>query len=190
MARPARTAAAGKPAKSPVTKTKAAAEKVKKAPVSAASKKVRSHPPYYEMIKEAIATLKERTGSSVPAIAKFVEDKEGKNLPPNFKKLLFIQLKKFVASGKLTKVKNSYKLAAPVKPEKKPVAEKKPAAAVPKKEAPKRKRAAGADDKEKKPKKTAAAKKTAVKKTPVKKAPTKKVVKPKSLKSPAKKMKK
>ncbi|CAI9110362.1 OLC1v1010370C1 [Oldenlandia corymbosa var. corymbosa] len=41
------------------------------------------------MIKEAIATLKERTGSSVPAIAKFVEDKEGKNLPPNFKKLLF-----------------------------------------------------------------------------------------------------
>lgn len=143
------------------------------------------------MIKEAIETLKERSGSSVYAIAKFVEDKQGSNLPPNFKKLLSVQLKKLLASEKLTRVKNSYKLSAPVKAaEKKP---KKPVAE--KKEAPKRKRTpAAAEAKEKKPKKkattAAAPKKAPVKKTPVKKAPVKKVVKPKSIKSPAKKAKK
>ncbi|XP_022759681.1 histone H1-like [Durio zibethinus] len=70
------------------------------------------HPPYLEMICEAISTLKDRTGSSQPAIAKFIEDKYNKMLPPNFKKLLSVQLKKFVNSEKLVKVKNSYKISS------------------------------------------------------------------------------
>nr|MCH1932803.1 histone H1/H5 family protein [Shewanella shenzhenensis] len=49
-----------------------------KAKKAAAPRKARStatHPPYAEMISEAIATLKERTGSSQYAIGKFLEDK-------------------------------------------------------------------------------------------------------------------
>ncbi|GMJ09208.1 hypothetical protein HRI_004590000 [Hibiscus trionum] len=70
------------------------------------------HPPYLEMIGEAISTLKDRTGSSQPAIAKFIEDKYSKTLPPNFKKLLSVQLKKFVKSEKLVKLNNSYKISS------------------------------------------------------------------------------
>ena len=61
------------------------------------------------MITEAIVALKEKTGSSQYAIAKFIEEKH-KQLPPNFKKLLLIHLKKFVAAGKLMKVRGSYKI--------------------------------------------------------------------------------
>ncbi|KAL5663006.1 hypothetical protein ACJX0J_023114, partial [Zea mays] len=80
------------------------------------------------MVSEAITSLKERTGSSSYAIAKFVEDKHKDKLPPNFRKLLNVQLKKLVAGGKLTKVKNSYKLSsAATKPNPKPkAAPKKP----------------------------------------------------------------
>ncbi|WJX12051.1 hypothetical protein P8452_02590 [Trifolium repens] len=73
-----------------------------------------SHPTYEEMIKEAIVTLKEKTGSSQIAIAKFIEEKH-KNLSPNFKKLLLQALKKNVASGKLVKVKGSFKLSPATK---------------------------------------------------------------------------
>ncbi|EEF47314.1 histone H1 [Ricinus communis] len=71
-----------------------------------------NHPPYFEMISEAISTLKERTGSSQPAIAKFIEHKYKTQLPPNFKKQLSVQLKKFVKSEKLDKIKNSYKISS------------------------------------------------------------------------------
>ena len=75
------------------------------------------------MITEAIVPLKERTGSSQYAITKFIEEKH-KQLPSNFRKLLLVQLKKHVASEKLVKVKNSYKLpsarSAPSKAAKKP----------------------------------------------------------------------
>ncbi|XP_021894262.1 histone H1-like, partial [Carica papaya] len=116
-------------------KTKAAREaKVAKA---AAQKKARSspsHPPFLQMITDAIVALKERTGSSQYAITKFNEEKH-KQLPSNFRKLLLFHLKKSVASGKLVKVKNSFKLAptrsAPVKPASAPA--KKPAAVKPKK---------------------------------------------------------
>jgi len=64
------------------------------------------------VISEAIAALKERTGSSSVAIGKYVEEKHGAKLPPNFRKLLAGQLKKLAAAGKLTRVKNSFKLAA------------------------------------------------------------------------------
>ncbi|XP_047336469.1 histone H1-like [Impatiens glandulifera] len=93
----------------PVSKSSKAVKK----PTS--SEKTRSHPPYVEMVKEAIVALKERTGSSQYAISKFIEEKHNQ-LPSNFKKLLLTQLKKFVASGKLIKVKNSFKLAAELKP--------------------------------------------------------------------------
>jgi len=61
------------------------------------------------MIKDAITALKEKTGSSQYAIAKFIEEKH-KQLPSNFRKLLLYHLKKLVAAGKLVKVKGSFKL--------------------------------------------------------------------------------
>lgn len=64
------------------------------------------------MITEAISTLKERTGSSQPAIAKFLEEKYEKVLPSNFRKMLSVQLKNCVKTEKLVKVKNSYKISA------------------------------------------------------------------------------
>uniref|UniRef100_A0A453CL62 H15 domain-containing protein n=1 Tax=Aegilops tauschii subsp. strangulata TaxID=200361 RepID=A0A453CL62_AEGTS len=70
-----------------------------------------SHPTYFEMIKEAIAALKDRTGSSSVAIAKYIEEKHGKSLPANFKKMLSVQLRASAAKGKLVKVKASYKLS-------------------------------------------------------------------------------
>ncbi|KAL2323684.1 hypothetical protein Fmac_028063 [Flemingia macrophylla] len=70
------------------------------------------HPPYLEMIADAIASLKESAGSSQPAIAKFIEEKHSKALPPNFRKILSLQLKNFVQSEKLFRVKNSYKLSS------------------------------------------------------------------------------
>ena len=71
-----------------------------------------------QMIIEAITSLKERTGSSHPAIAKHIEAKHKTNLPGNFKKLLYVQLKKLVEKKKLLQIKNSYKL--PVVAKKKP----------------------------------------------------------------------
>nr|XP_043630056.1 histone H1-like [Erigeron canadensis] len=150
----------------------------KKAP---AVKKPKSHPTYAEMVKDAIVSLKERTGSSQYAIAKHIEDNQ-KDLPANFKKMLLVQLKKLVAAGKLTKVKNSFKLASAVEKPKKAVAEKKKTVTT-KKPAP-----AAA-------KKAPVAKK-AVAKTPVKgkkvvkkAAPVKAAAKkPKSIKSPVKKV--
>nr|ACG44903.1 hypothetical protein [Zea mays] len=67
LAKPASRTA--KPAAAP--KPKPAAAKPKAATAGA------SHPPYFEMIKEAITALKERTGSSSQAIAKYVGDKHG-----------------------------------------------------------------------------------------------------------------
>ncbi|KAI3664294.1 hypothetical protein L6452_25983 [Arctium lappa] len=142
----------------------------KKAPCT--KKSTKSHPPYVEMIKEAIVALKERTGSSQYAIAKHIEDHQ-KDLPANFKRLLLVQLKKLVAAGKLTKVKNSFKLASVEKPK----AEKK---------APKAK-----SGNQVKSTKVVTKTKAVVKvKKAVKKATPLKTVakKPKSIKSPAKKV--
>ncbi|CAA0831968.1 Histone H1.2 [Striga hermonthica] len=71
-----------------------------------------SHPPYFHMISEAITTLKDRTGSSQPAIAKFVEDNYEKSLPTNFRKIMSVQLKRLVRLEKISKVKSSYKIPA------------------------------------------------------------------------------
>ena len=151
----------------------------------ATKKATASHPSYHEMIGEAITALKERTGSSQFAIAKYIEEKH-KGLPENFKKMLSVQLKRLAASGKLTKVKASFKLAKPISTEKKKKATKSKGASVKKaktavkKDAPAKAKAAPA-------KKKAAPSK--VKATPAKKKVSA-VVKPKVKKmgkSPAKK---
>ncbi|VAH34993.1 unnamed protein product [Triticum turgidum subsp. durum] len=115
-----------------LAKPAAAAPKAK--PSAAKPKKVAagpSHPAYFEMIKEAIAALKDRTGSSSVAIAKYIEEKHGKSLPANFKKMLSVQLRASASKGKLVKVKASYKLSDAAKkdaPKPKPKAKKSPAA--------------------------------------------------------------
>lgn len=64
------------------------------------------------MIVDAISTLNDRTGSSQQAIAKFIEDKHKNLLPPNFRTLLSVQLRKFVKSERLFKVKSSFKISS------------------------------------------------------------------------------
>jgi histone H1/5 len=127
------------------------------------------------MIAEAIASLKEHSGSSVPAIKKAVAAKHAKDLPANWEKVLSMSLKRLTASGKLLKVKASYKLGEALKkePKKKAAAPKKKAAAGVKKAAakPKKPKAAAGP---KKPK-SAAPKKPAGVKKPKSAAPKKKV---------------
>ncbi|XP_062233696.1 histone H1-like [Phragmites australis] len=91
------------------------------------------HPPYFEMIKEAILALDGKPGSSSYAIAKYMGEKHRDVLPANYRKVLAVQLRSFAAKGRLVKVKASFKLA--------PAEEKKAAAAAAaKKAATKRKR--------------------------------------------------
>ncbi|KAL9401413.1 hypothetical protein Peur_005262 [Populus x canadensis] len=149
------------------SKAKANLSKSKKtaaALTSGGAKKPRAYPTYHE---EAIVALKERSGSSQIAIAKFLEEKHKSNLAANFKKLLVVQLKKLVANGKLVKVKNSFKL--PSKSSAKDAASvKKAAPAKPKAEAkPKREKAAKAEAVKSPAKKAVVAAKN---KTPAKKA--------------------
>ena len=134
-----------------------------------------AHPKYEDMVKAAIVALKDRNGSSVPAITKYL----GANfkLPENFKKILSTQLKNLVKSGKLLKVKASYKLGEALK--------KKP----PKKKAPKKKAPKKKAKKAKKPKAKKAPKKKAAKKTASKAKKPKAKAKPKA-KPKAKKAKK
>jgi histone H1/5 len=127
--------------------------------------------PSVQMINEAITALKERTGSSAHAIAKYMDDKYRASLPANYKKMLSIQLRGFAAKGKLVKVKASYKLSDAAKDS--PKAKAKPAA---KAAAAKPKKAVAA-----KPKKTASV--AGIKR----KSPGKVMAKPK--KSPAAKPK-
>ncbi|CAH1413646.1 unnamed protein product [Lactuca virosa] len=162
--------------------------------------KTASHPPYFQMIKEALLALKEKGGSSPHAIAKYMEDKHKAVLPENFKKMLTLQLKNSASKGKLTKVKASYKLSESGKKEKalaaaggkKPTAaSKKPKQTKSKKPAaPVAKATAATTTTAARPKKaTKATKKAAAKKqTPVKKAKKMtpaKAKQPKSIKSPA-----
>ncbi|CAM9607284.1 unnamed protein product, partial [Discosporangium mesarthrocarpum] len=134
-------------------------------------------PTYSEMVVEALLALKERTGSSSPAIKK--------HMTTNNKDLAFaphqlrIALKKGVESGKLIKIKGSYKLSPEAK-----IAAKKPAKApVPKKPAVKKPVAKKPVAKKPTPKKTApkkaSAKPAAKKPAPKKSATPKKKPAPK-----------
>ncbi|CAH2051366.1 unnamed protein product [Thlaspi arvense] len=89
-------------------KTPTASENKSKKP---SKPKTTTHPPYLQMIKEALVTLKEKNGSSPYAIAKKIEEKHKTVLPENFRKTLSLQLKNSVAKGKLVKIRASYKLA-------------------------------------------------------------------------------
>ena len=142
------------------------------------------HPPVASMVNAAIAALKDRKGSSLPAIKKYV----AATYKVNIEKLApFVRryLKKAVADGKLTQVKGSgasgsFKLAKVekvVKPKK--VAAKKPAAKKSPKKAAKKPAAkkAKTPKKEKKAKKPAAAKPKKPKAKKATKSPAKKAAK-------------
>ena len=148
-----------------------------------------THPPVAAMVTAAITTLKDRKGSSLSAIKKYVAATykvDAAKLAPFIRKFL----KKAVADGKLTQVKGSgasgsfklakvEKVAKPKKAVKKPAAKKSPKKAA-KKPAAKKAKKAKTPKKEKKAKKPAAAK---PKKPKAKKAKTPK----KAAKKPAKK---
>jgi histone H1/5 len=118
-----------------------------------------------DMCKEAILSLKDRTGSSRHAIKAYILAKYGKEPTP---KALTAALSKDI----FVKVKGSFKLTAEAK---KPPAKPKKKKAPKKKAAPKKKKAT----KKKAPKKKATKKKAATKK-PVKKATKKKPAKKKA----------
>lgn len=63
------------------------------------------------MIKEALMALQDKSGSSAYAIAKYMEEKHKSELPANFRKILWLQLKNSTAKGKLVKVRASFKLS-------------------------------------------------------------------------------
>ncbi|KAK1321178.1 hypothetical protein QJS10_CPA03g02141 [Acorus calamus] len=178
------------PPQAAVEKKKKVATKAKKPAATKAAAAAQSHPPYFQMIKEALLALHEKSGSSPYAIAKHMEENHKGALPENYKKMLGLQLKNFTAKGKLVKVKASFKLSEAGKKEskssEKKVVKKKKIAEVstkPKKASevkkPMKKKAVGGD--------AAAAKK---KKRVVKKATPVKAKQPKSIKSPAKKARK
>ena len=88
-------------------------------------------PSYLDLAKAAIVSLKERNGSSLQAVKKFVAAKKGKGYVNG----VFLRaLRSAVTGGKLVQVKGSYKLAAKAKaaPKKKAATKKK---AAPKKKA-------------------------------------------------------
>lgn len=136
------------------------------------------------MIKEALLSLNEKSGSSPYAIAKFMEEKHKAVLPANFKKILALQLKNSAARGKLIKIKASYKLSDAGKKDKvsskvaKPTTDKKPKQTKTKSTATTKATTRAA----KKPEKTKKVPKPAKK---AKKSTPAKPKQPKSIKSPA-----
>lgn len=146
-----------------------------------------------QMIKEALTSLNDKSGSSPYAIAKYMEEKHKAVLPANFKKILALQLKNSVARGKLIKIKASYKLSEAGKKEEsktgkvsKASTEKKPKEAKTTSQRETRKttsqRETRASKKPEKAKKTTTA---ATKKKRSKKSTPVKPKQPKSIKSPA-----
>ncbi|KAH9287771.1 hypothetical protein KI387_031888, partial [Taxus chinensis] len=113
------------------TEAVAIAVKEKKPRTSKGSKPPPSHPTYLQMITEAITALKDRTGSSNYAIAHYIDGKYKSHLPANYKKLLTVQLRNLAKSGKLSKVKASFKLPATAQLQKKPAKAVEPKVAKP-----------------------------------------------------------
>ncbi|CAI9113656.1 OLC1v1014299C1 [Oldenlandia corymbosa var. corymbosa] len=74
---------------------------------------VGNHPPYAQMISEAITALKEKDGSSKRAIAGFIERAYGNSLTTNHSVLLTSHLKRLKDQGLIVMVKHSYKLPDP-----------------------------------------------------------------------------
>ncbi|KAL4644254.1 hypothetical protein ACB092_02G151300 [Castanea dentata] len=117
----AEVAVAGEPKKQAEKPIKEKKPKAPKAPKEKKPKQPKAtvhHPPYFQMIKEALLALNERGGSSPYAIAKYMEEKHKDVLPSNYKKILGLQLKNSAVRGKLIKIKASYKLSETAKKEK------------------------------------------------------------------------
>jgi histone H1/5 len=164
----------------------------KKAPAgSKTAKKPSDHPKYSEMVHQALASLKERGGSSRQAILKYIM----KNFKVgNDENVVNTHLKMSLRAGlknaslkqsKGTGAAGSFRLGEEAKKPKKAAAAKKPKKAA---AAKKPKKAAGAKSPKKMAKKTTAAKKPKTDK-PAKKAKAdkpKKAVKPKKAASPKK----
>jgi len=169
-------------AEQPQAADKPVKEKKPKAPKEKKPKekkpKTASHPPYFQMIKDALVSLNEKTGSSAYAIAKYMEEKLKAVLPANFRKTLGLQLKNSVAKGKLIKIRASYKLSEAGKKEN--GTGKTPKAIT---EAKKPKRAAVSKGKTTDKRKAETVKKTGPKRT--RKSAAVKPKQPKSIKSPA-----
>jgi len=86
----------------------------KKSPSTASSARKKSgKPTYLEMVHDAIVSLKDRTGSSVPAISKWVlaNNEHVKSASSNtFKNRITTSIKQGVKDGRFTKVKSSFKI--------------------------------------------------------------------------------
>ncbi len=169
----------------------AAPAPAKKATKAKKPKKAADHPPVAKMVMDAIVALKDRKGSSLAAIKKYIA---ANNKVDVAKLAPFIRrfLKKAVADGKLTQPKGtgasgSFKIGAKAKEEKKPKKAKKPAKKEKKAKKPKTPKKPKAKKATKSPKKAKAKKspKKAAKK-PAKKPAAKKPAK-KAAKKPAKK---
>merc|ERR1711963_955882 len=164
--------------------TETAAAKAPKAPKKAAAKAPKTkpaHPPTSVMIVNAVTALKERNGSSLPAIKKYITANykaDTVKLAPFIKKGLknlvekkvLIQTKGKGASGSFKVAKVEKKEKKPAKPKaKKPAAKKTKAAGEKKAKSPQKKAAKKAKSPVKKAKKPAAKKPAAAKKTTPKK---------------------
>merc|ERR1711957_912712 len=77
-----------------------------------------------DLVKECLLALKDRTGSSIPAMNKWIEAEKKKTIK---KHVLRSALKNGVDKGLLVPVKASYKLSAEAK---KPAPKKKPAQSI------------------------------------------------------------
>lgn len=145
-----------------------------------------SHPPTADMVNNAVKTLKERGGSSLQAIKKFIAANykvDVEKLAPFIKKYLksavvkgiLIQTKGKGANGsfKLSAVKKEKKVVKAKKPAakkvKKPAAKKSPKKAAKKPAAPKKEKKAKTPKKPKTPKPKKVVKKTVKKAAPKKK---------------------
>merc|ERR1712223_1867635 len=159
----------------PISKmTEAAAAKPAKAKKPA---KKAEHPPSAVMVLAAVKALKDKKGSSLPAIKKYIAANykvDVAKISPFIRKAI----KKLVADKKLIQTKASFKAAKEEKPKK----AKKPKAKKPKAKKPKK----TAAKKTKTPKKAKTAKKPAAKKPAAKKT----AKKPTAKKSPKKAAKK
>merc|ERR1712095_235476 len=171
--------------------TETAAAKAPKAPKKAAAKAPKTkpaHPPTSVMIVNAVTALKERNGSSLPAIKKYIAANykaDTVKLAPFIKKgLKNLVEKKVLIQTKGKGASGSFKVAKVEKKEKKPAAKKTKAAGEKKAKSPQKKAAKPKSPKKKAPKKAkspvkkakkpaakkpAAAKKTTPKKTAAKK---------------------
>lgn len=82
---------------------------------ASATKRVRASKTYTDMIHEAIVALKDRTGSSIPAIKKYMLTENPSLEGPHFKNRFNTGLKSGLKTERFEKVRQSYKISAKFK---------------------------------------------------------------------------